>query len=106
MKGTLRFLIPLAIFFALVGFLAAGLRLDPREVPSPLIDKFGADTVRTYVLNMGPPDQDAAWNDNALAGAHRLLSRLWTLADDLGIAATGPLASSGATSQTCSSAAR
>jgi cytochrome c biogenesis protein CcmG, thiol:disulfide interchange protein DsbE len=34
-----RFLIPLGIFFVLVGFLAAGLRLDPREVPSPLIDK-------------------------------------------------------------------
>jgi cytochrome c biogenesis protein CcmG/thiol:disulfide interchange protein DsbE len=38
-KGALRFLIPLAIFFTLVGFLYAGLRLDPREVPSPLIDK-------------------------------------------------------------------
>jgi len=39
MKGALRFLIPLAIFFVLVGFLARGLNLDPREVPSPLIDK-------------------------------------------------------------------
>ncbi len=39
MKGALRFLIPLAIFFTLVGFLAVGLHLDPREVPSPLIDK-------------------------------------------------------------------
>ena len=34
-----RFLVPLAIFVLLVGFLAAGLRLDPREVPSPLIDR-------------------------------------------------------------------
>lgn len=34
-----RFLIPLGIFIVLVGFLAVGLRLDPREVPSPLIDK-------------------------------------------------------------------
>ncbi len=50
--------------------------------PTPLIDRFGADTVRTYILNMGPPDQDAAWNDNALAGAHRLLSRLWTLGEE------------------------
>ena len=32
-------LIPLAIFVVLVGFLLVGLRLDPREVPSPLIDK-------------------------------------------------------------------
>ncbi len=38
MKG-LRFIIPLAVFVVLVGFLAAGLKLDPREVPSPLIGK-------------------------------------------------------------------
>ena len=34
-----RFLIPLGIFILLVGFLAVGLRLNPREVPSPLLDK-------------------------------------------------------------------
>ena len=34
-----RFLWPLAIFVPLVGFLAVGLKLDPREVPSPLIGK-------------------------------------------------------------------
>ncbi|MDP1693823.1 MAG: DsbE family thiol:disulfide interchange protein [Burkholderiaceae bacterium] len=38
MKG-LRFIIPLAVFIVLVGFLAVGLKLDPREVPSPLIGK-------------------------------------------------------------------
>ncbi|MFM6990623.1 MAG: DsbE family thiol:disulfide interchange protein [Rhodoferax sp.] len=35
----LRFLLPLGAFFAIVVFLAAGLKLDPREVPSPLIGK-------------------------------------------------------------------
>ena len=35
----LWFLIPLAAFFALAAFLAVGLKRDPREVPSPLIDK-------------------------------------------------------------------
>jgi len=34
-----RFLLPLAIFVALVGFLAVGLTLNPREVPSPLVGK-------------------------------------------------------------------
>jgi zinc protease len=34
-----RYLIPLAVFVVLAGFLAVGLRLDPREVPSPLVDK-------------------------------------------------------------------
>ena len=37
MKGKLKFIIPLVVFVALAGFLAAGLKLDPREVPSPLI---------------------------------------------------------------------
>ena len=36
---NLRFLLPLAVFVVLVGFLAVGLKLDPREVPSPLIGK-------------------------------------------------------------------
>ena len=35
----LKFLLPLAIFLVLVGFLMRGLSLDPREVPSPLINK-------------------------------------------------------------------
>ena len=34
-----RFLIPLVVFLVMVGFLGVGLKLDPREVPSPLIDK-------------------------------------------------------------------
>ena len=36
---TLRFIIPLVVFVVLVGFLAVGLKLDPRAVPSPLINK-------------------------------------------------------------------
>jgi cytochrome c biogenesis protein CcmG/thiol:disulfide interchange protein DsbE len=36
---VIKFLIPLALFFTLVGFFAVGLHLDPREVPSPLIGK-------------------------------------------------------------------
>jgi cytochrome c biogenesis protein CcmG/thiol:disulfide interchange protein DsbE len=38
-KKSLYFLIPLALFLVLLGFLGAGLKLDPREVPSPLIGK-------------------------------------------------------------------
>ena len=36
---SLRFILPLAIFGVLLGFLGAGLKLDPHEVPSPLIGK-------------------------------------------------------------------
>jgi cytochrome c biogenesis protein CcmG, thiol:disulfide interchange protein DsbE len=39
MKPMLKYLLPLVGFLILVGFFAVGLRLDPREVPSPLINK-------------------------------------------------------------------
>jgi cytochrome c biogenesis protein CcmG/thiol:disulfide interchange protein DsbE len=45
-----RYLIPLAAFLVLAGFLAFGLKLDPREVPSPLIDK-PAPAFRAAVLS-------------------------------------------------------
>ena len=39
MRPYLKYLLPLAIFFVLVGFFVVGLKLDPRVVPSPLINK-------------------------------------------------------------------
>ncbi|OIQ83733.1 thiol:disulfide interchange protein DsbE [mine drainage metagenome] len=39
MRPALKYLLPLAAFVVLVAFFVAGLRLDPREVPSPMIDK-------------------------------------------------------------------
>jgi cytochrome c biogenesis protein CcmG/thiol:disulfide interchange protein DsbE len=39
MRNVVKYLIPLAIFLVLAGFLAVGLHLDPRNVPSPLIGK-------------------------------------------------------------------
>jgi cytochrome c biogenesis protein CcmG/thiol:disulfide interchange protein DsbE len=44
-----KFLIPLALFFTLVGFFAVGLHLDPREVPSPLIGKPAPDFALTQL---------------------------------------------------------
>lgn len=43
MKNYVRYIVPLAIFVVLAGFLAVGLKLDPREVPSPLINKPAPD---------------------------------------------------------------
>jgi leucyl-tRNA synthetase len=51
--------------------------------PNPIIDRYGVDAARTYVLFIGPPDQDAAWSEKALEGVHRFLSRLWRLGDEL-----------------------
>ncbi|NUO06241.1 MAG: class I tRNA ligase family protein, partial [Candidatus Brocadia sinica] len=45
--------------------------------PDILIDKYGADTQRLYILFIGPPQKDAEWNDRGVIGAHRFLNRLW-----------------------------
>jgi leucyl-tRNA synthetase len=47
--------------------------------PSGIVDRFGADTARCYVLFIGPPDQDADWSDEGVEGVHRFLGRLWRL---------------------------
>ncbi|MGI8506905.1 MAG: leucine--tRNA ligase [Solirubrobacteraceae bacterium] len=49
--------------------------------PSEIVERFGADAARCYVLFMGPPDQDAAWSGSGVEGVHRFLSRLWRLGD-------------------------
>jgi leucyl-tRNA synthetase len=47
--------------------------------PDDYIERFGADTTRLYALFLGPPDQDAEWQDSGVAGQHRFLARLWRL---------------------------
>jgi len=45
--------------------------------PQPIIERYGADTARTYILFIGPPDQDADWSDSGAEGMYRFLGRLW-----------------------------
>jgi leucyl-tRNA synthetase len=51
--------------------------------PSQIVERFGADAARCYVLFVGPPDQDAAWSDTGIEGVHRFLSRLWRVGEEL-----------------------
>ncbi|MEY2441916.1 MAG: leucyl-tRNA synthetase [bacterium] len=45
--------------------------------PTSLVERYGADTARCYILFIGPPDQDADWSDTGAEGMHRFLGRLW-----------------------------
>ena len=51
--------------------------------PMPIVDRYGADAARCYIMFIGPPDQDAAWSESSLAGVYKFLSRLWRLGDGL-----------------------
>jgi leucyl-tRNA synthetase len=48
--------------------------------PQSVIDQYGADTARCYILFLGPPGQDADWSEEGVGGVQRFLSRLWTAA--------------------------
>ncbi len=45
--------------------------------PQLLIDQYGADTARLFVMFASPPEQTLEWNDAGVEGAHRFLKRVW-----------------------------
>ncbi len=45
--------------------------------PQALIDQYGADTVRLFIMFAAPPEQSLEWSDAGVEGAHRFLKRLW-----------------------------
>jgi leucyl-tRNA synthetase len=52
---------------------AKGNTVDPQE----LIDKYGADTVRLFMMFAAPPEQALEWSDDGVQGAFRFLKRFW-----------------------------
>lgn len=50
--------------------------------PQMMIDKYGADTVRLFMMFAAPPLQSLEWSDSAVEGAQRFLKRLWKLTHD------------------------
>ena len=53
--------------------------IDPLDV---INDGYGADTLRTYEMFIGPYDQDAAWDPRSVGGVYRFLNRSWSLVFD------------------------
>jgi leucyl-tRNA synthetase len=48
--------------------------------PNHLIDTYGADTARLFVMFAAPPEQSLEWSDAGVEGAHRFLKRIWAFA--------------------------
>lgn len=53
--------------------------IDPQKV----IDQYGADTVRLFMMFTAPPEQTLEWSDSAVEGAHRFIKRIYTLVADV-----------------------
>ena len=50
--------------------------IDPQDI----IDRYGADTVRLFIMFAAPPEQSLEWSDSGIEGAYRFLKRLWKYA--------------------------
>jgi len=59
--------------------------------PDAVISKYGADTLRLFILFAAPPEDQLEWNDNAIDGSWRFLARVWTLVNDVYVSKPAPL---------------
>src|SRR4029077_10918250 len=57
--------------------------------PDDLVKQYGADTVRLFLMFMGPWDQGGPWSPTGIGGVHRFLNRVWALTLDPGSGGPG-----------------
>jgi leucyl-tRNA synthetase len=57
--------------------------------PGPIVDQYGADAVRWFMLSDSPPERDLPWSEAGIEGAWRFVQRLWRLFDGLSTETTG-----------------
>ncbi len=50
--------------------------------PDEIVELYGADTGRLFILFASPPEKDLDWNDQGVEGCHRFLRRIWRLAEE------------------------
>lgn len=50
--------------------------------PDEIINRYGADTGRLFILFASPPEKDLEWNDRGVEGCHRFLKRVWRLVEE------------------------
>jgi leucyl-tRNA synthetase len=51
--------------------------------PDTMIKKYGADTLRLFILFAAPPETELEWDDRAMEGAFKFLNRVWRIQDNL-----------------------
>jgi leucyl-tRNA synthetase len=81
--GLVGFREPFARLFTqgMIHYLGAKMSKSKGNVipPDEMVDRFGADTLRLYILFMGPAADDAEWSDRGIEGQRRFLDRVWRL---------------------------
>ncbi len=49
--------------------------------PEPIVDQYGADAVRWFMLSDSPPERDLEWSEAGISGAWRFIQRLWKISE-------------------------
>lgn len=62
--------------------------------PDAMVARYGADTVRTFVLFAAPPETELVWSEAGIEGAHRFLSRVFRLVRDVAARSNGDVSES------------
>jgi leucyl-tRNA synthetase len=57
--------------------------------PAEYVERYGADTTRTYICFMGPPERGGDWSDEGVEGVNRFLARLWRLCEEVEVLEAG-----------------
>ena len=82
-RGLLGFSEPFSRLFTQGMIYKSGVKMSKSKgnvvSPDPLIEFFGADTMRLYILFAGPPERDTEWRDDSVEGCHRFLSRIYRM---------------------------
>ena len=47
--------------------------------PSDIIEKYGADTARWFMLSDSPPERDLEWTENGVTGSYKFINKVWDL---------------------------
>lgn len=67
--------------------------------PSEVIDKYGADTARMFILFKAPPEKDLEWEDTDVEGQFRFMNRIWRAVTESGVTANAKSIASGTLSK-------
>ncbi len=74
--------------------------------PETMIDRYGADVTRLFVLFAAPPERDLDWNEDGVEGLQRFTKRIWRLIDAHAETVRAPEGTAGAPRETVSSPRR
>ena len=58
--------------------------------PTDILETYGADTARWFMLSDSPPERDVIWTEAGVEGAGRFVQRIWRLVGDAAASSTRP----------------